>query len=71
MRELKCRDLGMKCDFVAKGDNSANVKKQMMNHGKKVHGSASNRHDSGEPDMMKMDKKQMEDMEKKMDKLLA
>ncbi len=61
MKELKCRDLGMKCDFVAKGDNSANVKKQMIAHGKKVH----------EDDMKKMDKKQMKDMEKKMDKLLA
>ena len=61
MKELKCRDLGMTCDFVAKGDNSANVKKQMNAHGKKVHGD----------EMMKMTKKQMEDMDKKIDKLLA
>ena len=61
MKELKCRDLGMKCDFVAKGDNSANVKKQMNAHGKKVHGD----------EMKNMTEKQMKDMEKKMDKLLA
>ena len=61
MKEMKCRDLGMKCDFVAKGDNSANVKKQMMAHGKKVHNE----------EMMKMSEEQMKDMDKKMDKLLA
>ena len=61
MKELKCRDLGLKCDFVAKGDNSANVKKQMMGHGVKIHGEI----------MKNMTEKQTGDMDKKMDKLLA
>ena len=61
MKELKCKDLGMKCKFVAEGRTSASVKKKMMAHWKKVHAE----------EMEKMTKAQMATMGKKMDKLLS
>ena len=61
MKELKCSDLGMKCDFVAKGGTSADIKREMAAHSMKVHGH----------EMAKMTKVQMAAMDKKMDKLLS
>ena len=61
MKELKCKDLGMKCGFVAEGRTVASTKKKMMTHGMKVHGK----------EMEKMTKTQMKAMDKKMDKLLS
>ena len=62
MKELKCKDLGMKsCSFVAKGKTDAAVKKDMMAHGKKVHGK----------EVAKMTKTEMTAIDKKMDELLA
>lgn len=62
MKELKCKDLGMKkCTFVAEGKTDAAVKKDMMAHSKKVH----------EEEMTKMTKTQVAAMDKKMDKLLS
>lgn len=62
MKELKCKDLGMKsCPFVAKGKTDAAVKKDMLAHGKKVHGK----------EMEKMTKTEMAAMDKKIDKLLS
>lgn len=62
MKELKCKDLGMKsCSFVAKGKTDVAVKKDLMKHGKKVHGE----------EMEKMTKTQRDALNKKIDKLLS
>jgi predicted small metal-binding protein len=61
MKELKCKDLGMKCKFVAIGATKGAVKKQMAAHGMKVHGE----------EMAKMTKVQMDKMDKKMNELLS
>ena len=37
MKTLRCSDLGTQCSFVTTGKTSAEVKKHMMEHAKKVH----------------------------------
>lgn len=60
MKEVKCKDLGMKsCPFVAKGRTIASIKDQFKRHGKKVHDEA----------IMKMTKVQKAAMDKKISKL--
>ena len=36
-KTLRCVDMGIKCDFVAKGKTSREVKKKIMEHAKIVH----------------------------------
>ncbi len=40
-RELKCRDFGVDCDFVARGKTDDEVIKKGSEHGCKVHGQCS------------------------------
>lgn len=35
---LKCRDVGMNCDFEARGENEAQIMKQAAEHARKDHG---------------------------------
>ncbi len=37
MLRLKCKDMGARCRFVAKGGNAALVKKRMWEHATKKH----------------------------------
>lgn len=61
MKELKCRDLGNNCNFVAKGLFNFSTKMKMKTHGMKIHG-----------EMMKdMTEGQEMQMGKKMDELLS
>lgn len=61
MKELKCSDMGNKCDFVAKGMFNFTTKMKLKKHGMKTH-----------PDMMKnMTDEQKMAMGTKMDELLA
>ena len=36
--KLACRDLGVNCDFVAKGETKEQVLAEAIKHAKKVHG---------------------------------
>jgi predicted small metal-binding protein len=38
MKTFACKDLGMDCDFVAKGETVEEVSRKAMEHGQKVHG---------------------------------
>jgi len=35
---LTCREVGMDCDFVARGDNEEQIMAQAANHARKDHG---------------------------------
>lgn len=60
MMELKCRDMGMSCSFVAKGRTAPEVKEKLNAHGTKMHA-----------DKLKaMSKDDLKDMDTKMDELL-
>lgn len=61
MKELKCSDLGMKCDFVAKSFFKMFAKGKMKSHVKKVH----------EKEMAAMKDDQKAAMDEKMDALLS
>ena len=37
MHQMKCRDVGMDCDFVAKGKTQEEVLTQAREHGKTTH----------------------------------
>lgn len=37
-RELRCKDAGMECDFVAKGQTDEEVMKAAAEHGRQKHG---------------------------------
>jgi len=60
MKTLACKDLGMRCKFVAKGRLVGAIKKKMMAHGKKAHADK----------MEKMTKAQMAAFNKKMSKMV-
>ena len=38
MKEIKCRDAGVDCDFVARGNTEEEVLAAAAEHGKKDHG---------------------------------
>jgi predicted small metal-binding protein len=38
MKDLHCRDAGMKCDYVARGSSDEDVLKQAGTHAQSVHG---------------------------------
>ena len=38
MRNFRCSDAGMKCDFVARGQDDREVVDAAMRHGKDAHG---------------------------------
>jgi predicted small metal-binding protein len=38
MRDFHCRDAGMKCDYVARGNTDDEVLKQAGKHAQSVHG---------------------------------
>ena len=38
MKTLSCKDAGVACDFVAKGETNEEVLSKVAEHGKKVHG---------------------------------
>lgn len=61
MKELKCSDLGNKCDFVAKGLFNFSTKMKMKRHGMKAHGEM----------MQGMTEEQKMEMKEKMDELLS
>jgi len=62
MKSLKCSDLGsMECNFVATGETAEDVKKNMYEHAGQVH-----------PDKLeKMTDEEKQQIDKKMDELLA
>lgn len=37
-KSVSCRDLGMDCDFVARGETNEEVMTQIREHGRRVHG---------------------------------
>lgn len=37
MKVMRCSDIGMKCDYVAKGQSEQDVMRQAMDHGRKEH----------------------------------
>lgn len=37
MKTFACKDLGMNCDFVAKGETEEDVLKQAIEHGQTTH----------------------------------
>lgn len=37
MKTLKCKDMGMNCDFVASGDSDNDVIEKMITHHEKSH----------------------------------
>jgi predicted small metal-binding protein len=40
MKDLHCRDAGMDCDFVARGNTTKEILDQAGTHAQKVHGMA-------------------------------
>lgn len=38
MREIKCRDIGVDCDFTARGNSDEEVLANCRAHGKQAHG---------------------------------
>lgn len=38
MKTLSCKDVGVECNFVAKGKTEEEVLNKLSEHGKKVHG---------------------------------
>jgi predicted small metal-binding protein len=38
MREISCRDIGVGCDFVARGATDEEVLRARRSHGRNVHG---------------------------------
>ncbi len=61
MKELGCRDMGVNCNFVAKGNTDEEIKKAAWTHAEKAH-----------PDMMKgMTPDKKKEMNAKMDALLT
>lgn len=37
MKKLGCRDMGMDCDYVAKGETNEQIKKEIWAHAEKKH----------------------------------
>jgi predicted small metal-binding protein len=37
MKDMHCRDVGMDCDFVAKGSTEAEIMRQAGDHAKQAH----------------------------------
>ena len=37
MKEIGCRDMGVNCNFVAKGNTDEEVKKALWSHAEKAH----------------------------------
>ncbi len=61
MMKLSCRDMGMDCDFVAKGETAQEVKEKMRAHDNAEHEDImKNMSEDEKADMMKkMDEKMM------------
>lgn len=59
-KTLSCRDLGVECDFVAKGKTAEEVKEKMMEHAAEAHKEI----------MEDMTDEKMKAMEKKMDEMM-
>lgn len=38
MRQIACREIGVDCDFVAKGNTDEEVMQECRKHGKEAHG---------------------------------
>ncbi len=60
MKTLACKDMGVECDFVAKGSTNEEVKRKMMDHAGEAHPELI---DNSSPEEIRM-------MEEKMDMLM-
>ena len=60
MKKILCRDLGADCDFVAHGETSEEVKKNMMEHAMQAHPEAGDKMSPEEMDKL-MDEKMQEE----------